>query len=112
MVKYKEKWESVKGELEDLKSRMVKQSLTAASIATYPDKIDYEEFDELFDKLRYDFYGETEIYTINFEWCGKGNSISIIGPEGVIGGAEDFFKERDWEIEQVDLIVLKRRLLK
>lgn len=111
MVKYKEKWESVKGELEDLRSKMIKQSLTVASIATCREEIDEEDFDKLRDKLICEFYGETNNYTISFERIG-GKSISIIGPNGAICVAEDFFKEKGWEIEQVDLIVLKRRLLK
>ena len=108
MVKYKKEWEQITKELEDLRSRMITRSLTTASIATCREEIDEGDFDELRDKLTCEFYNETKNYAILFEWL-VGNSISIIGPEGAISEAEDFFRVRGWEIDQASLIVLKGR---
>ena len=103
VVKYKELWESTKRELGNLKSGMYKRSMTVASIAICLDKIDDTEF----DKLKYDFYEEKKLNNIRFEWLSE-NSITIIGPNGLIGVADDFLRERGWKIEYADLVVLRR----
>ena len=102
MVSYKKLWQSTKKELDDLKSRMIKQTLTVVSIATSK-----EPFGEVSD-ISYEFYRETKIYTISFEEFGE-KEISIIGPEGVIGKAEDWLKNKGYIVKEADLVVLRKR---
>ena len=101
---YKELYESTKRELDDLESRMSKQTMTVASIATYPAKIDDIEF----GNLKRGFYERAGTAHIRLDYISE-NSISIIGPNGAIGVADEFFREKGWHIEYADLIVLRRQ---
>jgi len=77
--------------------------MTVATIATHPNKISDTEL----SRLKHTFYDETGLKNIRLETLSD-NSITIIGPNGSIGVADDFFKENGWIIEYADLIVLRR----
>jgi len=103
MAKYKELYESTKKELDSLKKRMFKQSMTVASIAICASKID----DKQLDNIKRTFYEQMGLTAIRFESISD-NSISIMGPCGAIGVADEFFRDMGLEVEYADLIVLRR----